>query len=143
MKPLLDKEGVRLIAIGIGTAERAKEFCAHVGFPEECLYADPENVAYDALQLNSGIGSTFFRPETPLALLRRVFDGKTGDLGNALSRWQVWIPPKLEQGLQQGGVFAFEGTKVVFQHYDPSTGKHADFSKVLASVGVFSKGGDV
>jgi hypothetical protein len=53
VKPLLDAEGVRLVAIGIGTAERAKEFCAHVGFPEECLYADPENVAYDALKLNS------------------------------------------------------------------------------------------
>lgn len=52
MKPLLDEAGVRLVAIGIGTPERAKEFCAHVGFPEACLYADPDNVAYDALKLN-------------------------------------------------------------------------------------------
>lgn len=43
---------MRLVAIGIGTPERAKEFCAHVGFPEACLYADPDNVAYDALKLN-------------------------------------------------------------------------------------------
>ena len=52
VKPLLDEAGVRLVAIGIGTPERAKEFCAHVDFPEACLYADPENVAYDALKLN-------------------------------------------------------------------------------------------
>ena len=30
----------------------------------------------------------------------------------ALARWKPWIPPKLEQGLQQGGTFVFEGDQV-------------------------------
>jgi len=69
-------------------------------------------------------------------LLRRALDGRTGDLTAAVSKWQAWIPPKLEQGLQQGGVFAFDGRSVVFQYYDQSTGAHADLAQVLAAVGV-------
>jgi len=41
------------------------------------------------ISADQGLGTTFFRPETPLALARRVLDGTTGDLGSALSRWQV------------------------------------------------------
>ena len=49
VKPRLDEAGCKLLAVGIGTDERAREFCKHVGFPATNLYADPENEAYDAL----------------------------------------------------------------------------------------------
>jgi hypothetical protein len=127
---------VQLVAIGIGTPERAKEFCQLTGFPESQLLADPENAAYDSLQLNKGAILTFLRPETPLALAKRAISGETGALQEALSTWKAWIPPKLEQGLQQGGVFAFDGTRTIFQYFDPSTGVHADMGKVMDAVGV-------
>lgn len=28
-------------------------------------------------------------------------------------RWKPWIPPKLDQGLQQGGTFVFLGSQVI------------------------------
>ena len=52
--PRLSAAECKLLAVGIGTDERARDFCAHVGFPEEHLFADPENAAYDALGLNKG-----------------------------------------------------------------------------------------
>lgn len=85
------------MAIGIGTPERAKEFCQLTGYPASQLLADPENACYDALQLNKGAALTFLRPETPMALAQRAISGDTADLKEALSTWKAWIPPKLEQ----------------------------------------------
>jgi len=135
---------VKLVAVGIGTVERGQEFCDHVGFPRGALFCDPDNLAYSALGLNFGAGDTFFNPATPYAILDRLAfkaDPRAGgstlggaqDLGKALARWKPWIPPKLEQGLQQGGTFVFEGDQEVFSHYDPSTGAHADLNLVLAA----------
>lgn len=44
---------------------------------------------------------TPFSPRTPFALVRRVVRGDAGFLTNALAKWKIWIPPKLNQGLQQ------------------------------------------
>lgn len=33
--------------------------------------------------------------------------------------------------LQQGGVFVFDGRELLFSHYDPSTGAHADLEDVI------------
>lgn len=133
MEPVLAEKGVRFVAVGIGTVERAREFCLHVGFPSERLLADPENKAYDALGLFKGVTTTFFEPTTPFAILDRFQKDEAGDLLQALGRWKPWIPPKLEQGLQQGGVFVFKGSEMVYSHYDPSTGAHADLGTVLAA----------
>lgn len=51
-----------------------------------------------------------------------------------LSRWKPWIPPKLDQGLQQGGLLCFDGTQSVFSHKDQATGAHADFDDAVASL---------
>ena len=50
---------------------------------------------------------------------------------DATKRWKPWLPPKSDQGLQQGGAFVFEGDKLLFQHYDPSTGAHVDLDDLL------------
>ena len=63
----------------------------------------------------------------------RITSNNTGDLTKALSRWKPWIPPKLDQGLQQGGTFVFEGDQEAFAHFDPSTGAHADLNAVVTA----------
>lgn len=131
VQPRLDDADCKLLAIGIGTDERAREFCAHVGFPETSLFADPENAAYDALGLNKGWQTTFFTIDTPLSILKRAQGDGAKDLLEATSRWKPWLPPKLDQGLQQGGAFVFEGESLLFQHFDPSTGAHANLDEVL------------
>ena len=61
---------------------------------------------------------------------RSSADG-AADLVAATSRWKPWLPPKADQGLQQGGAFVFEGDRLLFQHRDPSTGAHADLNTLL------------
>ena len=131
VKPRLDEAGCKLLAVGIGTDERARQFCEHVDFPQELLFADPDNAAYDALGLKKGWQTTFFTIDTPLSILKRATKDGAQDLVDATSRWKPWLPPKSDQGLQQGGSFVFEGDQLLFQHYDPSTGAHADLDTLL------------
>ena len=131
VKPSLDDARCTLLAVGIGTAERSREFCAHVGFPQESLFADPDNAAYDALGLNKGWQTTFLTIDTPLSILKRAQEDGAKDLLEATSRWRPWLPPKSDQGLQQGGAFVFSGEALLFQHFDPSTGAHANLDEVL------------
>ena len=126
--PALEGSRAKLLTVGIGTPERAREFCSHVGFPAEALYADPENAAYDALQLQKGVVDTFFTPDTLFAILRRLQADGAADLVAATSRWKPW-PAQGGPGLQQGGAFVFEGDRLLFQHRDPSTGAHADLKR--------------
>jgi hypothetical protein len=75
--------------------------------------------------------------QTPLSLLKR-FQARGGmdDLRESvLPRWKPWQPPKLDQALQQGGVFVFDGDRVAFTHYDQATGAHADLGGVMQLVG--------
>lgn len=129
--PRLTEAGVALRCVGIGTVETAQKFCDHVDFPRELLLTDPENAGYDALSLKKGVGTTFFTVDTPLAILKRAQADGAADLVKATANWKPWLPPKSDQGLQQGGVFVFEGRSLLFSHYDPSTGAHADLDDVL------------
>jgi hypothetical protein len=195
VKPTLDANGVKLIAVSIGTVDRAKEFVRETEFPIECLYADPENKCYDALRrvllaldsirprwrcarrslrtlspgarfypltlrfrsppatpfnsipdafqlhpdatlrLNKSL-KNFSQKSTPEMLQARWKKDGAKDLREVFSHWKPWIPPKREQGFQQGGVFAFEGDECVYQFYDPSTGVHAPFGDWLVTLGV-------
>ena len=134
--PLLAAADAKLLCVGIGTPERAAEFCATYGLPPEVVYADPENVCYDALRLRHGFAVTFLNVATPFAMRDRFAKDGAADLAAVMPRWQPWIPPKLEQSLQQGGSFVFCGKDAVFEHYDESTGAHADLAALLAAAGV-------
>jgi hypothetical protein len=58
--PTLDAAGVGLYLVSIGTPKRGLEFVEKTGFPAERLLADPDNVAYDALDFKKGLKETFF-----------------------------------------------------------------------------------
>ena len=131
VQPQLQEANIALRCVGIGTLPVARDFCDHVGFDRELLYADPENAAYSALGLKKGLQITFFTVDTPFAIMKRAQSGTAGDLLRATARWKPVIPPKLDQGLQQGGAFVFEGDKLLLGHYDPSTGAHVDLDEVL------------
>lgn len=135
IKPKLDERGVKLFLVSIGTAERAKLFAQETGFPLENLLADPENEAYDAVGFYKGVQRTFFNPATPFAFRERMKEeGGMDDIRGVLSHWKPWIPPKLDQGLQQGGLLVFQGENAVFTHYDEATADHADMKDVFRAL---------
>lgn len=99
---------------------------------EEWIFADPENDAYDRLELNKG-WDTMARPATAFRFKDRIFGGKAklDELFQVLGNWKVYIPPKIEQSTNHGGTFIFKGDDVVFAHYDESPGTHADTYDVV------------
>ena len=137
---------IKLIVISIGTEERARDFCRENEFPMEILYADPINVTYDKLRLNFGVKETLFDASTPYSITERIREGKIKELTDVLKRWKPWIPPKREQGLQQGGTFVFDTKRIkgdseveyecVYDWYDPSTGAHAPAEEILEAFGI-------
>merc|ERR1719238_1111995 len=134
VKPKLDAAGVKLVLVSIGTFERSQDFAEETQFPRENLYADPENAAYDALGFYKGWGRTFFRTETPFSIKDRLEQNDMAkDMRDVLKRWKPWLPPKSDQGLQQGGMLVFAGKECVYRHYDEATGAHADFDDVVAA----------
>lgn len=89
---------------------------------------------YNDLDLNRGVGITFFNPATPFAIRDRLLkkDG-TAELGEVLGKWSraFFIPPKQDQAFIQGGSFVFDCDQTLLAHYDESTGAHADIDTVI------------
>uniref|UniRef100_A0A453HAK8 Uncharacterized protein n=1 Tax=Aegilops tauschii subsp. strangulata TaxID=200361 RepID=A0A453HAK8_AEGTS len=60
--PKFESAGAKLIAIGVGTSDKARILADGLPFPVDSLYADPERKAYDVLGLYHGLGRTLFSP---------------------------------------------------------------------------------
>jgi peroxiredoxin len=123
----------RLVFVGIGTAERARDFAQRTGLPLDVLYADPDNAAYDALGLESSFAAAFLSPQTPLAIGKRAArSGGWEDLSAVLKGWEAWQPPRgVKQALNQGGAFLFDGAECVWSHRDAATAAHAEPGEML------------
>jgi len=150
--PVLEQQGVRLFAIGIGSAESAASFADKLDFPADMLLADEseENDAYAAVGTrNSGRDDTgkaiFEGIETMWS--KRTMDGlkvrgrdDLNSIVGSLFRPGIFVPlmPKastqqktIEKTMVQGGTFVFDGTKEIFSHYDFSNGDQPDYDEVV------------
>lgn len=137
---MLLANGVDLVVVSIGKPEIGAKLIKHLEVEkgDEWIFCDPDNRLYDALELNSGIETTFFSTEIPFAFRDRFF-GSNGrsdgmkDLLDVLGKWKdsIYFPPKQEQAFQQGGSFVFKGTDTVFAHYDAAAGTHLEVSKAV------------
>ena len=149
---MLEENGVDLVAVSIGTFERSRDFVRETGFPADRLFADADAAAYDALRLNKSL-KNFSQKSTPEGIMDRFRKDGAADLIGVLKRWKPWIPPKPEQGFQQGGAFVFDFSnsdgdersdgKTLYRFYDPSTGVSAPFDDVLVAAGLEPLGREV
>lgn len=121
-----------LVCIGIGTPERALEFCDLTKIDRQYLYSDADNAVYEALDLvKSDPISLITDVRTPLAMGKRIREGKGEYLKEAIQNWKPWIPPKLNQGLQQGGAFIFRNGNTIYGRKDPATGDHVNLNTLM------------
>lgn len=126
LKPRFDSAGVKLIAVGVGTPNKARILAERLPFPMDCLYADPDRKAYDVLGLYYGIGRTFFNPASAKVLSR--FDA----LQKAVKNYTIEATPDDRSSvLQQGGMFVFKGKQLLYARKDEGTGDHAPFEDVF------------
>ncbi|CAK9184126.1 unnamed protein product [Ilex paraguariensis] len=125
-KTRFDSAGVKLIAVGVGTPNKARILAERLPFPLDCLYADPDRKAYDVLGLYYGFGRTFFNPASAKVFSR--FDA----LQQALKNYTIEATPDDRSSvLQQGGMFVFRGKQLLYARKDEGTGDHAALDDIF------------
>lgn len=125
-KPRFDSAGVKLIAVGVGTPDKARILADRLPFPLDCLYADPDRKAYDLLGLYYGWSRTFFNPASAKVFSR--FDS----LKKAGKNYTITATPDDKASvLQQGGMFIFKGKQLLYARKDEGTGDHAPLDEIF------------
>ncbi|XP_038990090.1 thioredoxin-like protein AAED1, chloroplastic isoform X2 [Phoenix dactylifera] len=125
-KPRFDSAGVKLIAVGVGTPDKARILADRLPFPLDCLYADPDRKAYDVLGLYYGLRRTFFNPASAKVFSR--FDS----LKKAVRNYTITATPDDKASvLQQGGMFVFKGKQLLYARKDEGTGDHAPLDEIF------------
>ncbi|GLJ43643.1 hypothetical protein SUGI_0908570 [Cryptomeria japonica] len=126
VKPKFDSAGVKLIAIGVGTPDKARILAERLPFPSDSLYADPDRKAYNALGLYYGFNRTFFNPASVNVFSR--FDSYR----DVMKKYTVKATPEDKSSvLQQGGMYVFKGKELLYARKDEGTGDHAPLDDVL------------
>lgn len=121
-----ESAGVKLIAIGVGTPDKARILAERLPFPLEYLYADPDRKAYDVLGLYYGFGRTFFNPASA-----KVFS-RFESLQKAVKNYTIEATPDDRSSvLQQGGMFVFKGKQLLYARKDEGTGDHAPLEDIF------------
>ncbi|KAJ9670440.1 hypothetical protein PVL29_026771 [Vitis rotundifolia] len=110
-KERFDSAGVKLIAVGVGTPDKARILAER---------------AYDVLGLYYGFGRTFFNPASAKVFLR--FEALQKAVKNYTSKA---TPDDKSSVLQQGGMFVFKGKQLVYARKDEGTGDHAPLDDVF------------
>ncbi|XP_073156066.1 thioredoxin-like protein AAED1, chloroplastic [Henckelia pumila] len=125
-KERFDSAGVKLIAVGVGTPDKARLLAERLPFPMDILYADPDRKAYDVLGLYYGLGRTFFNPAST-----KVFS-RFEELKKAMKNYTIKATPDDRSSvLQQGGMFVFKGKRLLYARKDEGTGDHASLDHVF------------
>ncbi|XP_042417389.1 thioredoxin-like protein AAED1, chloroplastic [Zingiber officinale] len=121
-----DAAGVKLIAVGVGTPDKARMLAERLPFPMDYLYADSERKAYGALGLYFGLGRTFFNPAST-----KVFS-RWESIKKANKNYTITATPDDRSSvLQQGGMFVFKGKQLLYGRKDEGTGDHAPLDEIL------------
>ncbi|XP_078170985.1 thioredoxin-like protein AAED1, chloroplastic isoform X2 [Carex rostrata] len=105
-KSKFESAGVKLIAIGVGTPDKARILAERLPFPLENLYADPDRK-------------------------RKVFS-RFESIKEATKNYTMKATPSdVSSVLQQGGMFVFKGKELMYARKDEGTGDHAPLDDVL------------
>lgn len=149
MLPALRKSGVKLFLVGIGSAESARTFAERVGIPADLVLADEseEADAYAAVGTRNtqrdekgkmvfeGVES-MWSERTNDAIKTRGREDLNAIVGS-LFKPGIYTPlmPKgakaMDRTFVQGATFIFDGSTPLFEHYDFSSGDHADLGEVV------------
>ncbi|RZC62815.1 hypothetical protein C5167_024573 [Papaver somniferum] len=125
-KSRFDSAGVKLIAVGVGTPDKARILAERLPFPMDSLYADPDRKAYDVLGLYYGFGRTFFNPASASVFSR------SEALRKAVKNYTIKATPDDRSSvLQQGGIFVFKGKQLLYARKDEGTGDHAPLEEIF------------
>tara|TARA_B100000795_G_scaffold147782_1_gene110721 strand:+ start:267 stop:764 length:498 start_codon:yes stop_codon:yes gene_type:complete len=152
--PALTEANVRLFAVGIGSADAAREFAERIDFPTELLMADEseDSLAHAAAGTRNtkrdangkavfeGVES-MWSSKTTDGIEARGRDDLNGVIGGLFKPGPykplmpkgkgLFDPKVMERTMVQGGAFVFDGEQELFAHLDFSSGDHADLGELV------------
>lgn len=145
--PALQEQDIPLIVVGIGSVESGKTFCEKIDFPPDMVFVDTseETNAYQTIatrnsqrdpstgkQIFEGVGSMWSSSTTD-AIKDRGRDDLNAITGNLFQPgpYQPLMPSTVEATLVQGASFVFDGTDILLEHYDESSGAHVPIDELL------------
>lgn len=134
LQQIIQQNSTKLIIIGIGSLEQAQTFCKFIGFPSEYLYVDTDNSVYKALELAKASNQLQLVTDlrTMVAVSRRFAQSRADNFIESVKNYEPIFTPSVEQGLQQGGTFVFEGyTSTIYARKDLAMGDHSDMNLIL------------
>ncbi|EYU41366.1 hypothetical protein MIMGU_mgv1a012064mg [Erythranthe guttata] len=125
-KEKFESAGVKLIAVGIGTPDKAQLLAERLPFPLDSLYCDPDRKAYELLGLYFGFRRTFLNPAST-----KVFS-RFEEVKKATKNYTIKATPDdTSSVLQQGGMFVFKGKQLLYARKDEGTGDHAPLDDIF------------
>mmetsp|Transcript_4507 Transcript_4507/g.9696 ORF Transcript_4507/g.9696 Transcript_4507/m.9696 type:complete len:300 (-) Transcript_4507:47-946(-) len=133
---LEEKERLKLIVIGIGPKEGARNLKEKIGFGEGVVYADPSMRTHKALEIPKGLGAMFnarmmseqWRKERSVETFKKSFEGYDADTMKGLN---------IGQTPQLGGLAVLdERFECVFLHRERVMGDHAPVAAWTRAAGL-------
>jgi len=144
--PALTNAGVKLLVVGIGSLESAREFSDRTGLPAEMVLVDEskETGAYKSVgtrnsqrdnngkQIFEGI-SSMWSGATNDAIKERGREDLNAITGSLFDPgiYKPMMPKSIEATLVQGASFVFDGKDALLEHYDESSGAHVTIEELL------------
>lgn len=157
--PALEAVGVKLLIVGVGSADSAKTFAEKIGLPTEVVFGDEKARAYQGLNLvntdfeedgrQRGMrmltertikavkGRANGRPLSFFGLFDIPFLYTNDDLETAKEMYKPLLPQgdnQMDLSLVLGGAVVFRGDQQLFKHRDSSVGVHPELERVLLAL---------
>ena len=145
--PKLEQKGIAIRAIGIGDRNSGRKFCQYTGFPEECLYVDPQGEIHQQLELYPGLSLKlpFFSTRQNAWLnfllmcagigspgtLKEVFRGYTGDRNSSQLIAESEVIKATPLPPIKGSFFQLAGGKGFQRPFELATLRLRNMSEVL------------
>ncbi|CAK0834579.1 unnamed protein product, partial [Prorocentrum cordatum] len=142
--------GVKLVAVGIGTAESAREFAEQVGLNVEQVFADEDPQMASTCISPSCLARASLSPGRSPSVVSKVRLARAtilcappantatnDDLESVYKIYKPLMPAgedATDKTMVQGGTLAFDGRRQLFEHRDSSVGVHAELERVLSAV---------
>ncbi|KAF8674320.1 hypothetical protein HU200_048149 [Digitaria exilis] len=143
-----DSAGAKLIAIGVGTPDKARILADRLPFPVDSLYADPERKVpiplpdlselvecsvYCLPCTNSMENCSHYMLLMLMSLKAKIYS-RLDYIKKATKNYTLeGTPTDLIGVLQQGGMFVFRGKELLYSWRDEGTGDHAPLDDVLSA----------
>jgi hypothetical protein len=136
---ILPSKNTKLLWIGIGSNEAAKEFADQLNLHAANVFGDVNGQTGDALGFGQGV-RTMWNPAAVQQMMARNDETSLKSLGESYKAAaetvgiQTLMPADMKDTLRQGGTFVFHGDLLLLEHYDAKVGDNCSIESIMDAI---------